>query len=127
MLASKTAIVTGAERGIGKAIAARLVQDEFVVVIADADEPAAIAAAAEVDHAGRALAVFADVADLFSVQLMATAVLERCGAIDLLVNNAGIAGLAAPVADYPEAEWRRILSIDLEGFSTARRRYFHRR
>ena len=41
--------------------------------------------------------------------------LEREGRLDVLVNNAGIAGLASPVADYPEDEWRRILSIDLDG------------
>jgi 2-dehydro-3-deoxy-L-rhamnonate dehydrogenase (NAD+) len=115
MLVLKTAILTGAARGIGKAIAARLLQDEFVVAIADVDEQAARAAAGELEHAGTAFAVSADVADPVSVQRMTAAVLERCGAIDLLVNNAGIAGLAASVADYPEAEWRRILAIDLDG------------
>jgi NAD(P)-dependent dehydrogenase (short-subunit alcohol dehydrogenase family) len=107
----KTAIVTGGAAGIGKAIAQRLSQDGFTVVIADANEPAAIAEAKAISGFGIRL----DVSDSQGAQAMAAAVLERYGSIDVLVNNAGIAGKAAPVHEYPEDEWRRVMAIDLDG------------
>jgi 3-oxoacyl-[acyl-carrier protein] reductase len=107
----KTAIVTGGAAGIGKAIAQRLSQDGFTVVIADADEQAAIAEAKAISGFGIRL----DVSDSQGAQAMAAAVLERYGSIDVLVNNAGIAGKAAPVHEYPEDEWRRVMAIDLDG------------
>jgi 3-oxoacyl-[acyl-carrier protein] reductase len=106
----RTAIVTGGAKGIGKAIATRLARDGFTVVIADADGPAAASVAAEL--AGLGISV--DVSDTAAVQRMAAAVLERYGSIDVLVNNAGITGKAAPVHEYPDDEWRRVLSIDLD-------------
>src|SRR5271154_5114503 len=102
----KTAIVTGGAKGIGRAIAGRLAHDGFTVVIADADEPAAITAAAEL--AGLGIGV--DVSDSAAVQRMAAAVLDRYGSIDVLVNNAGITGKAAPVQDSPDDEWRRVMA-----------------
>jgi 3-oxoacyl-[acyl-carrier protein] reductase len=112
MTDKRVAIVTGAARGIGKAIAERLAQDGFVVAIADLDEPAARAASATIDGA---LAVGVDVTDEASVQRMVGAVLERAGRVDALINNAGIAGPAAPVAEYPAGEWRRVMAINLDG------------
>jgi 3-oxoacyl-[acyl-carrier protein] reductase len=56
-----------------------------------------------------------DVAQPASTRQAVQGVIQRQGQLDVLVNNAGIAGLAAPVAEYPEDEWRRILSIDLDG------------
>src|SRR5271156_3056814 len=107
----KTAIVTGGAKGIGRAIAGRLAHDGFTVVVADADEPAAITAAAEL--AG--LAIGGDGSGSRAVQRMAATVLERDGSINVLVNNAGITGKAAPVQDYPDDEWRRVMAIDLDG------------
>lgn len=107
----KTAIVTGAAKGIGKAIAARLAHDGFTVVVADADGPAAITAAAELSGLG----IGVDVSDSAAVQRMAATVLDRFGSIDVLVNNAGVTGKAAPVHEYPDDEWRRVMAIDLDG------------
>ncbi len=106
----RTAIVTGGAKGIGKAIAARLAHDGFTLVIADADGPAAASAAGDLGGLGIAV----DVSDSAAVQRMVAAVLERYGSIDVLVNNAGITGKAAPVHEYPDDEWRRVLSIDLD-------------
>ena len=111
--ALRTAIVTGAARGIGRAIAERLARDGHAVVIADINLAAAQATAAEIGAGAMALAV--DVSDPASVRAMAASVLERFGRIDVLVNNAGITGPAASVADYPIDDWRRVMSINLDG------------
>jgi 3-oxoacyl-[acyl-carrier protein] reductase len=107
----KTAIVTGAANGIGKAIAERLAHDGFTVVVADADEPAAITVAAALSGLG----IGVDVSDSADVQRMAATVLKRYGSIEVLVNNAGVTGKAAPVHEYPDDEWRRVMAIDLDG------------
>lgn len=113
----RVAVVTGAARGIGRAIAARLVADGFRVAVADLDIAQGQKTAAELagDTPDRAFALPVDVSDPTSVQALMAAVLARTGQIDLLVNNAGIAGLSETVAAYPITEWRRILSINLDG------------
>jgi 3-oxoacyl-[acyl-carrier protein] reductase len=109
-------LVTGAARGIGAAIAGRLARDGACVAVADLDDEAAAQEAERITRAGGgAFAVRLDVADSGSARQAVQTVIEREGRLDVLVNNAGIAGLAAPVVDYPEDEWRRILAIDLDG------------
>ncbi len=112
----RVAIVTGAGRGIGAAIARRLAADGACVAVADLDEAAARATAERIGAGGQgAFPLRLDVADPASAREAVAAVVEREGRLDVLVNNAGIAGRAAPVAEYPEDEWRRVLSIDLDG------------
>jgi 2-dehydro-3-deoxy-L-rhamnonate dehydrogenase (NAD+) len=112
----RVAVVTGAARGIGAAIAERLARDGACVAVADVDEAAASSQADRIQaQGGGAFSVGLDVADASSSRRAVERVLEREGRLDVLVNNAGIAGLAAPVAEYPEEEWRRILAIDLDG------------
>jgi len=108
----RVGIVTGAGRGIGAAIASRLAADGLTVVVADIDLEAAEQHAATLAHA---LPVGVDVADPASVASLVQRVVERFERIDVLVNNAGISGPALPLADYPFEEWRRVLSIDLDG------------
>src|SRR6202795_1201837 len=107
----KTAIITGAAKGIGQAIAGRLAHDGFPGVVGDVDERAAITAAAVLSGMG----IGVDVSDSAAVQRMAAAVVDRYGSIDVLVNNAGVTGKAAPVHEYPDEEWRRVMAIDLDG------------
>ena len=115
-LKNRTAIVTGAARGIGAAIAERLAAEGARVVVADLDEAAARAEAERIAaRGGDAVAMRLDVTDPASARAMAEAVVARSGRIDVLVNNAGIAGKAAPVVEYPEDEWRRVMAIDLDG------------
>jgi 2-dehydro-3-deoxy-L-rhamnonate dehydrogenase (NAD+) len=113
----RVALVTGAARGIGAAIAQRLARDGTCVAVADVAEAAASEQARRIaaQTGGGAFAVQLDVADPRSPRRAIDIILEREGRLDILVNNAGIAGLSAPVADYPDDEWRRILSIDLDG------------
>jgi 2-dehydro-3-deoxy-L-rhamnonate dehydrogenase (NAD+) len=117
MKPKRTALVTGSARGIGKAIAQRLSSDGFCVVVADVDEVAARATAEQIGAGdpARAFALPVDVSDPASVEALVAATLQRFGQIDVLVNNAGIVGAAQPVATYPIAHWRRIMSINLDG------------
>jgi 3-oxoacyl-[acyl-carrier protein] reductase len=112
----KVALVTGAARGIGAAIAERLARDGACVAVADLDEAPAAQLVERIALAGGgAFFVHMDVADPASARQAVQSIIAREGHLDVLVNNAGIAGLAAPVAEYPVEEWRRILSIDLDG------------
>jgi NAD(P)-dependent dehydrogenase (short-subunit alcohol dehydrogenase family) len=112
----KVAIVTGAETGIGKAIAERLAHEGAAVVLADvADaEPAARAIRAQ---GGRALAVRVDVADEASVNAMVAHTMREFGRIDVLVNNAAIASKMQlrPFEHISVAEWRRMQDVNAMG------------
>jgi 3-oxoacyl-[acyl-carrier protein] reductase len=117
MTEDRVAIVTGGARGIGKAIARRLVCDGFTTALADIDLPAANAAGDEITQEciGRAFAVGVDVSDPAGPRRMVESVLDEAGRIDVLVNNAGIAGKASAVPEYPDEEWRRVLGVNLDG------------
>jgi 2-dehydro-3-deoxy-L-rhamnonate dehydrogenase (NAD+) len=116
-MAKRVAVVTGAARGIGHAIARRLVHDGFTVAIADIDLDAARQAGAQLaqNRGPQPFALHLDVTDPASIQQMVASVLEQAGQIDVLVNNAGIVGPVAPVAAYPEEEWARVLAVNLTG------------
>jgi len=116
-LAGKTAIVTGATAGIGETTTRLLHERGANVVIAGRDGERARQIAAELDaQAGRAHAVTVDVTDPDAVGAMVAATLERFGALDFAVNNAGITGPAAtPVPDYDVADWKAVIETDLSG------------
>jgi NAD(P)-dependent dehydrogenase (short-subunit alcohol dehydrogenase family) len=112
----RVSLVTGAGRGIGAAIATRLATDGDCVAIADVDDAAAADQARKIREAGGgAFPLHLDVTDPASSRQAIAGILAREGQLDVLINNAGIAGLSAPVSEYPEDEWRRILAIDLDG------------
>jgi NAD(P)-dependent dehydrogenase (short-subunit alcohol dehydrogenase family) len=115
-LPERVAIVTGAARGIGLAIAKRLRVAGARIVIADIDETAAAAAAGALDpEGGRVLGVGTDVTSAASVEWMVEATLEAYGRIDILVNNAGITGASKPLWELDYATWTRVLDINLNG------------
>jgi 3-oxoacyl-[acyl-carrier protein] reductase len=91
----RVALVTGGAGGLGAAIARRLRDESVDVVAADLPE--------------------LDVTDEESVDACVSRVLDRHGRLDVLVNNAGIAGPSAPVDEYPASEWRRVVDVNLTG------------
>ena len=109
-LDGKVAIVTGAAQGIGRAIAEGLAREGARIVVADLHS-AEEAAAAFPDGVGLTV----DVADEAAVQRLADETVERCGGIDVLVNNAGLyASLAMrPFEQIPLEEWRRVMDVNV--------------
>ena len=110
MLTDKTAIVTGAGRGIGRAIAEKLAAEGATVVVTDVDEATAKETASAVGGVG----IQADVTDRGSVDEMVRQVHEQFGRIDVLVNNAGW-DRAAPFVDSDPEDWDRVIAINLYG------------
>jgi NAD(P)-dependent dehydrogenase (short-subunit alcohol dehydrogenase family) len=114
-MSERVAIVTGGASGLGLATVRRLLADSCAVAIADLQEDAARAAAADVDPSGeRVLAVHADVTDTASVDASVAAVVERFGRLDVLVNNAGFAA-PSPTHELEDAAWLRMLDVHLNG------------
>jgi 2-dehydro-3-deoxy-L-rhamnonate dehydrogenase (NAD+) len=108
----RVAIVTGGAGGLGTAITRRLHADGFRVAIADLG--GVDRGGADIGVAGT-MAVRVDVTDPESAEAMCAQVRERWGRVDVLVNNAGIAGPTSPVTDYPPAAWRHVLEVNLSG------------
>jgi 3-oxoacyl-[acyl-carrier protein] reductase len=118
----KVAIVTGASRGIGAAVAERLAKDGFTVVINySGDTKSAEALARKIESTGgRALTAKADVSDANAVRGMFDAAEAAFGGVDVLINNAGIMKLAK-IADSDDAAFDQQIAVNLKGsFNTMR-------
>lgn len=111
-LTGKVALVTGGSRGIGLAIARRLLAEGAAVVIAGTRDEALSEAATELG--ARALAVKADVRRLDEVEQLVAAAVGRFGGLDVLVNNAGV-GMFEPVATMSADSWQRVIDTNLTG------------
>ena len=109
-LKGKTALVTGAAQGIGKAIAARLAADGATVIISDINAAGAETAAGEIG----AIAIAADVSDPAAVGRLFEEIEAKTGGLDILVNNASI----VPFVPWDEVDldhWRKIIDVNLTG------------
>jgi 3-oxoacyl-[acyl-carrier protein] reductase len=118
----KVAIVTGASRGIGSAVAERLGRDGFTVIVnySGSAEAADALVRKITEGGGRALAVKADVSDPGAVREMFETTVAKFGGVDVLVNNAGIMTLSN-LADTDDASFDRQIAINLKGtFNTLR-------
>lgn len=115
VLKDKVAIITGAGRGIGKAIALRFAREGADIVICDVNAENMAAVSREIEETGRAcLAVKADVAVKRDVQNMASSAISRFKKVDILVNNAGIMR-RAPLLEMTEEDWDAVLAVCLKG------------
>jgi 3-oxoacyl-[acyl-carrier protein] reductase len=114
-LRNRRAVVTGGARGIGYAIATRLLQSGASVSLWDMDAEALDIAVKALSNLGPVHGVEMNVTDESSVNAAADKTVKALGGIDILVNNAGIAGANGKTWELPVAEWRRVVEIDLVG------------
>lgn len=115
-LAGQVALVTGAASGIGAAVARRLAQAGARVVLADIAGSQAEALAVELRGAGaRAIACQADVCQPEAMSALVARAVEAFGGLQLAVNNAGISGRQAPLAEQALADWHRVIDHNLNG------------
>ena len=116
LLSGSIAVVTGAAQGLGLAMATQLARDGATTIIADvqvekAEKEAAALCAAGLDaHAG-----YLDVTDSSAVTAFFEGVAAKHGHLDILVNNAGNSQTIMPTTELPDAEWRRVLDVILNG------------
>lgn len=118
----KTALITGAARGIGQAAALHLAREGARVAMIDRDRSAVEAAAAEINQirSGAALALVADVSCGKEVSLAVESAVAHFNGLDVLVNNAGI-HFARAIDAYTDQEWQKIFSVNVNGaFHTTR-------
>ncbi len=111
------ALVTGAGSGIGRATALLFgAEGARAVVVSDVDEESAVQTAKLLASEGHeAVAVRTDVANGREVEELIASTVERYGRLDCAVNNAGVRGKLSPLADYTDDEWRRVMSVNLDG------------
>ena len=114
-LKGRNAVVTGGAQGIGRAIAERLLDSGAVVALWDRDAALLAEAARELASRGEASTAVVDVTDAEAVAAAFASTVERHGAVDVMVNNAGIAGPTMPSWEYPLDEWRSVVDVDLNG------------
>ncbi|HET8845812.1 MAG TPA: SDR family oxidoreductase, partial [Ktedonobacteraceae bacterium] len=116
LLSEKIAVITGAGRGIGRAIAQAYARQGAHLVLASRDREALEETQALIAEFQRdVLIVPLDLRQPESVQAMAEQTLARFGHIDILVNNSGIAGPTAPLWEINLQEWQETLDVDLTG------------
>ena len=114
-LSGKVSVVTGGNRGIGRALATALAEAGSDLVLLVRDGEAAATAVAELQALGvSALAVTADVTDPRQVQRAVDEVLSRLGQVDVLVNNAGTC-IHRPALEVTEEEWRSVMDVNVDG------------
>lgn len=115
-MSHRVAVVTGANRGIGRAIAVALAADGFAVAVTARDAASLADTVAEIEKGGgTALALTCDVRDEAAVAAMADGVLDRWGSVHTVVANAGTAGPTAPLHEISLTDWRDCVATDLDG------------
>jgi NAD(P)-dependent dehydrogenase (short-subunit alcohol dehydrogenase family) len=114
MNSQKVALVTGAARGIGLAVAKRFLAEDWRVALLDIEEILLREAVGGLADPVNTLALHCDVSDSAAVQAAIAKISERFGRLDALVNNAGIA-VFKPLLDTTDDDWNRVLAVNLTG------------
>jgi len=113
-LKNQVAIITGAGRGIGRAIALRMAEEGAKVVVSDVNYESCIAVVREIEQMEQqGLAVKANVADRAEVAELVAAAMEKWGSVDILINNAGVTRDAL-IKDLTEEQWDTVMTVDLK-------------
>lgn len=115
-LTGQVAVITGAGRGIGAAIARKLAELGAMAVLGGRSRAPLESTAADISRSGgRAEVAVCDVMDLSSVEKLAARVEQSFGRLDILVNNAGIGGFGGPLHQMPPDSWEKVLNTNLRG------------
>jgi 2-dehydro-3-deoxy-L-rhamnonate dehydrogenase (NAD+) len=114
-LQGRTAIVTGAGRGIGFAAARKLLQSGAAVALWDIDADALEKAAGQLKQSGHLHAAIVDVTDENAIGKAVDELIRAFGKIDILINNAGITGGNAPLWELAPSVWRQVVEVNLIG------------
>ncbi|NJN93750.1 MAG: sorbitol-6-phosphate dehydrogenase [Anaerolineales bacterium] len=117
ILQDRIALVTGGAQGLGQAICQRLAAEGCHVVVADLNEEAAAATAAEIAATTdrQTLAVKVDVTDESQVEALVAKTLEKFGRLDITVSNAGVL-IAEEITEFPAEKWRVVMNVNLFGY-----------
>ena len=117
-LKDRTALITGAASGIGKAIALRFAEEGARIVIADQTDEPREGGAKTLDEieamGGEAVFTKMNVADWSSVDAAVSLAVEKYGALDIIVNNAAI-GVSKPILETTEEDWERVMGVNARG------------
>ena len=112
----KIALVTGAGRGMGQAVARTLAAEGAIICVNDINEDNAAATVASIQQAGgTALAAVADISEWNAVRQMVDHIVEQHKTIDILVNNAGILRTTSPLEEIADAEWDLMMAVNVKG------------
>jgi len=116
ILAGKVALITGASRGIGRAVAASYARHGASIFVCARNPTEVGVAVAELKRDGAEVdGVAGDVGKAEDVEIISTRAIGRFGTIDILVNNASILGPRESIANYPVSEWEQVMRINLTG------------
>lgn len=114
-LKDKTSLVSGGSKGIGKAIAKAYAGHGSSVLICGRNEVALKQACEEISDYGHIDYIRCDITDVADVKRLASHVEKNLKRLDVLVNNASILGVKAPILDYPEDVWEEVIQVNLNG------------
>lgn len=116
MLTGKVALITGASKGLGRALALAYAKEGAKVVVNSRSEESIRPVADEIETlGGEVLAVAADVSTKEGAEKLVSEAVERFDSIDILVNNAGILGPRVAIEEYPEDEWKAVIEANING------------